>query len=108
MKDDVNPLRPSHIECIGPCDKGERHYAEFALAGRSAIAVAVAGLQRGSRYRSGVGLLAGSTARVRRTSASALTATMVSRDRGRLPTAGRAYRHNDENGSATADVSAPP
>ena len=31
----------------------------------------------------------------------------VSRDRGRLPTAGRAYRHNDENGSATADVSAP-
>ena len=29
-----------------------------------------------SRYRSGVGLIAGSTARVRRTSASALTATM--------------------------------
>jgi len=77
MKDGVNPLRPSHIECTGPCDRGERHYEdEFALAGRSAIAVAVAGLQRGSRHRSGVGLLAGSTARVRRTSTSALTATM--------------------------------
>ena len=74
---------------------------------RSAIAVAVVGLQRGSRYRSGVGLIAGSTARVRRTSASALTATMFSRDRSRLPTAGRAYRHSDENGSATAGVSAP-
>ena len=49
---------------------------EFALAGRSAIAVAVVGLQRGSRHRTGVGLLAGSTARVRRTSASALTTTM--------------------------------
>ena len=85
-----------------------RNYeAEFALAGRSTIAVAVVGLQRGSRHRSGLGLLAGSTARVRRTSASALTATMVSRDRGRLPTAGRAYRHGDENGSATAGVSAP-
>jgi hypothetical protein len=80
---------------------------EFALAGRSATAVAVVGLQRGSRYRSGAELIAGSTARVRRTSASALTATMFSRDRGRLPTAGRAYRHSDENGSATAGVSAP-
>ena len=48
---------------------------------RSAIAVAVVGLQRGSRYRSGVGLIAGSTARVRPTSASAFTATMFSRDR---------------------------
>ena len=71
------------------------------------IAVAVVGLQRGSRYRTGVGLLAGNTARVRRTSTSALTATMFSRDRGRLPTAGRAYRHSDENGSATAGVRAP-
>src|SRR6478672_13379067 len=33
MKDGVNPLRPSHIECTGPCDRGERHYDEFALAG---------------------------------------------------------------------------
>ena len=49
MKDGVNPLRPSHIECTGPCDMGERHYDEFALAGRSAIAVAVVGLQSGSR-----------------------------------------------------------
>ena len=78
MKDGVNPLRPSHIECIGPCDRGERHYDEFALAGRSAIAVAVVGLQRGSRCRRRVGLIAGSTARVRPTSASALTATMFS------------------------------
>ena len=107
MKDDVNSLRPSYIECIGPCDRGERHYAEFALAGRSAIAIAVVGLQRGSRYRRRAGLIAGSTARVRHTSASALTATMFSHDRGRLPTAGRAYRHSDENGSATAGVSAP-
>src|ERR1700737_572911 len=75
MKDGVNPLRPRHIECTGPCDRGERHYDEFALAGRSAIAVAVVGLQRGSGYRSGVELIAGSTARVRRTSASALTAS---------------------------------
>ena len=51
MKDGVNSLRPSHIECTGPCDRGERHYDEFALAGRSAIAVAVVGLQRGSRHR---------------------------------------------------------
>jgi hypothetical protein len=48
------------------------------------------GSREGGRYRSGVGLIAGSTARVRRTSASALTATKLSRDRGRLPTAGRA------------------
>ena len=61
MKDGVNPLRPRHIECNGPCDRGERHYDEFALAGRSAIAVAVVGLQRGSRHRSGLGLIAGST-----------------------------------------------
>ena len=74
MKDGVNPLRPSNIECNGPC--GERHYDEFALAGRSAIVVAVVGLQRGSRHRSGVGLITGSTARVRHTSASALTTTM--------------------------------
>ena len=107
MKDGVNPSRPSHIECTGPGDGGERHYDEFALAGRSAIVVAVVGLQRGSRHRSGVGLITGSTARVRHTSASALTATMFSHDRGRLPTAGRAYRHSDENGSATAGVSAP-
>src|SRR6185503_11748873 len=92
MKDGVNPLRPSHIACNGPGHRGERHYDEFALAGRSAIAVAVIGLQRGSRHRSGVGLIAGNTARGH-TSASALTATMFSRDRGRLPTAGRAYRH---------------
>ena len=26
MKNGVNPLRPSHIECTGPCDRGERHY----------------------------------------------------------------------------------
>src|SRR6476660_2321523 len=100
MKDGVNPLRPSHIECTGPCDRGERH--EFALAGRSATAVAVVALQRGSRYRSGVGLIAGSTARVRRTSGSALTATMFSRDRGRLPTAGRGYRHSDDAVSSVA------
>ena len=37
MKDGVNPLQPSHIECTGPCDRGERHYDEFALAGRSAL-----------------------------------------------------------------------
>ena len=49
MKNGVNPLRSSHIECIGPCDRGERHYDECALAGRSAIAVAVVGLQSGSR-----------------------------------------------------------
>src|SRR6478609_7290066 len=86
MRDGVNPLQPSHIECNGPCDRGERHYDEFALAGRSAIAVAVVGLQRGSRHRSGLGLIAGSTAGVRHTSASALmTATMFSRDRVRLP-----------------------
>src|SRR6185312_13715760 len=97
-----NGFTPSFMD-----DIYERHHEdEYALAGRSAIAVAVVGLQRGSRYRTGVGLLAGSTARVRRTSTSALTATMFSRDRGRLPTAGRAYRHNDENGSATARVSA--
>ena len=82
MKDGVNPLRPSHIERTGPCDRGERHY-ECALAGRSAIAVAVVGLQRGSRYRSGVGL----------SSWSAQPAAV--------------YRHSDENGSATAAVSAP-
>src|SRR6478736_7167261 len=102
MKDGVNPLRPSYIECTDPCDRGERHYDEFALAGRSAIAIAVVGLQRGSRYRRRAGLIAGSTARVRRTSASALTATMFSRDRGRLPTAGRAYRHSDDAVSSVA------
>ena len=32
MKDGVNPLWPSHIECTGPCDRGERHYDGFALA----------------------------------------------------------------------------
>src|SRR4029077_10964807 len=122
MKDGVNPLRPSHIECTGPCDRGERHYDEFALAGRSTIAVAVVGLQRGSRYRSGVGLIAGSTARVRRTSASALTCNHVfprsrsasdSWPRVTTPTvelvgaAAAVYRHSDDHGSASAAVSAP-
>jgi hypothetical protein len=82
----------------------------------------VLGLQRGSRYRSGLGLIAGSTARAGRTSASALTATMVSRDRGSASDSGprvttptgelvgaaaAVYRRNDETGSATAGVSAP-
>ena len=35
INDGVNPLRPRNIECTRPCDKGERHYDEFALAGRS-------------------------------------------------------------------------
>ena len=91
MKDGVNPVRPSHIECTGPCDRGERHYEdEFALAGRSAIAVAVVGLQRGQS--------APERCRAYRWQYSAGEAyerigvdrDHVSRDRGRLPTAGRA------------------
>src|SRR6478672_7915907 len=105
MNDGVNPLQPSHIECTGPCGRGERHNDEFALTGRSAIAVAVVGFQRGSRYRSGVGLIAGSTARVRPPSASALTATMFFPRSRSASTAGHAYRHSDENGFATASVS---
>jgi len=107
MKDGVNPLRPSHIECTGP-STGENVTMRTNLPSQGDPQL----LSRwsdpeGSRYRSGVGLIAGSTARVRRTSASALTATMFSRDRGRLPTAGRAYRRSDENGYATAGLSAP-
>ena len=91
MKDGVNPLRPSHIECTGP-STGENVTMRTNLPSQGDPQL----LSRWSDSRAAVGtaagveLLAGNTARVRRTSASALTATMFSRDRGRLPTAGRA------------------
>ena len=122
MKDGVNPLRPSHIECTGPCDRGERHYDEFALAGRSAIAVAVVGLQRGQsvpercrayrwQYSAGeayerIGVDCDHVfPRSRSASDSGPRVTTPTVEL--VGAAAAVYRHSDENGSATAGVSVP-
>ena len=70
------------------------------------IAVAVVGLQSGSRYRSGCRASRWQYGAGEAYERIGVDYDHVSRDRGRLPTAGRAYRHSDENGSATASVSA--